>query len=409
MKRLVGLDVIRGIGILLVVFLHSATFNYANIVQVDFEHPPLIITVIGFMLMWAGLFALVSGVAYACTTTTRLSDGRIALRQVGWQWVLAGGWMLVLHYVYFLVLAPKLIDFEHGQHQYALLPGLIVAGRLLPLTTERIFYSTTLSMIAWNLLLIAPLWRPLLALSEKNPRRADLIWGGLGTLVILASLLRIPMYPLTARVIEGRNWLVALILGFVFNKNNPILPYLAFGLFGAWLGLSLAVSEKPRRVLGRFALIGVFWLVAGVVGLFLLPDTMLEREVDLFWYCIILFQLGLFLLLIVGTLALIDFSERWGGALRRLASLLARIGRVSLTIFMLETVLSQTLVRLGDALWPGWNETINVCLAFGALNALLWVGVVALWGRWNCRYGLEWLSVRVFSLLGRPSDKMTGL
>ena len=41
MKRLAALDVIRGIGILAVVFLHSATFHYQGITDLDWDNPPL--------------------------------------------------------------------------------------------------------------------------------------------------------------------------------------------------------------------------------------------------------------------------------------------------------------------------------------------------------------------------------
>jgi hypothetical protein len=73
--RLGSLDLIRGVGIIAVVFLHSATFHYESITEIDFDNPPLVITVIGFLLMWAGLFALVSSVAYTYSSVTRLKNG----------------------------------------------------------------------------------------------------------------------------------------------------------------------------------------------------------------------------------------------------------------------------------------------------------------------------------------------
>ena len=59
-----SLDVVRGIGILGVVFLHFALYNYSGLLQIDFDDPPFVITVIGFLLTWAGLFAIVSGTVY---------------------------------------------------------------------------------------------------------------------------------------------------------------------------------------------------------------------------------------------------------------------------------------------------------------------------------------------------------
>jgi len=423
MKRLIGLDVLRGIGILCMVFLHSATFHYQAITEVDFDNPPWVITLIGFLLMWAGLFAILSGAAYAYSSAMRLEKRQTTPAQIALNYIKAGLFMLVLHYVYFILLAPKLLDVEHGRHQYALLPGLIAHGRIPTLSVDRVFYSTALSMVAWNLMLIGPLVGWLLK-KGSHPRQTGIVLGGSGTLVILLSLVRLPMYPITERAIQEGNWIAALALGFLFNKNNPILPFLGFGLFGAWLGLSLARAEKvlpaenPGRVLGRFAWLGAAWLIAGIAGLILLPDTMLEREIDLFWYFIVLFQLGLFLLLTVLALALLDMAPtRVRGAAERRNRVwpvladswlkpVRRVGTVSLSIFMLETVISQILVKVADRLLPGWSLSITLCLAFGAVNVLLWVGWVWAWAGLGFRYGMEWWSVRAYALLGRSSDKM---
>ena len=227
---------------------------------------------------------------------------------------------------------------------------------------------------------------------------------------MLLSLVRIQIYPLAGQAVEQGNILGAVFWEFLVGKNNPILPYLGFGLFGTWLGLALAHSaagrRAPRRALAPFALFGALWLVAGLIGLFTLPTTMLEREVDLYWYFIALFQLGLFLLLVSAALTVIDLRKRRPPVLVRALKPVRRLGMVSLSIFYLETVLSQILVKLVDALFPGWSLDIGPCLAFGALNALLWVGIVALWARFDFCYSMEWLTVRVYALFRRPSNKV---
>jgi hypothetical protein len=222
--------------------------------------------------------------------------------------------------------------------------------------------------------------------------------------VILASVARIPLYPLAVEAIEQGRIVGSLFWGFVANKNNPILPYLGFGLYGAWFGIALTNRPSRRRTLLWFLGLGALWLVAGIAGLALLPDTMLERDVDLTWYFIIVFQLGLFLLLLSSVLLLTDVARvSW---LDGLLSPLRRMGAVSLSVFMLETVLSQILVRLGDALLPGWRLSIGPCLAFGALNVVLWIGIVAVWSRSGFQFSMEWCTVQVYRLLGQTSRKL---
>jgi hypothetical protein len=407
MKRLAGLDVIRGIGILAVVFLHSATFHFQGITDLDWDDPPLLIQVIGFLLMWAGLFAIVSSTAYAYSAILRIERGEMRSRQLLRSYWVAGGFMLALHYVYFLVLAPKLLDVVEGNHQYALLPGWIANGRFPPIYAERAFYSTTLSMIAWNLLLTGPLLSVLLSKGGlERIKRPGAVLGALGAAIMALSRARIPLYPWAVEAVEQGNTWAAIPLGFLIGKNNPILPYWGFGLFGTWLGLALARSAAGRRALHPFVWIGLLWLVAGLVGLFALPTTMLEREVDLYWYFIMLFQLGLFLLLVGAALFAVDFWDNRPPALMRALKPVRRLGTVSLSIFIGETVISQLLVKLVDALFRGWGLNIGLCLTFGALNALLWLGIVALWARFDFQYSMEWLTVRVYALFRRPSNKV---
>ena len=73
---------------------------------------------------------------------------------------------------------------------------------------------------------------------------------------------------------------------------------------------------------------------------------------------------------------------------------------------MLETVLSQILVRIGDVLSPGWRSEIVSCLAFGALNVLIWAGVVLLWSRSGFRFSMEWCTVQVYRAFGQTSRKL---
>jgi hypothetical protein len=265
-------------------------------------------------------------------------------------------------------------------------------------------------MIAWNLLLTGPLLSALLKGRLKRIERPSALLNALGAAVMVLSLARIPLYPWAVRAVERGNAPLALPLGFLVGKNNPILPYWGFGLFGTSLGLALARSSvegrASRRVLRPFAWIGLLWLVAGGAGLFALPTTMLEREVDLYWYCIVLFQLGLFVLLIAAALSVLDLAENRPPALLRALKPVRRLGTVSLSIFVSETVLSQLVAKLADALFPGWSLELGPCLAFGALNTVLWLGIVALWARFDFRYSMEWLSVRVYALLGRPSNKV---
>ncbi len=84
------------------------------------------------------------------------------------------------------------------------------------------------------------------------------------------------------------------MLIWLVNKNNPTLPFLAFGLLGSWLGLRLEEKRpsRPSAAFGRQPADRT-----GMVLYVFLPDTMLQRAIDLKWYSIMIAQMGLFILL----------------------------------------------------------------------------------------------------------------
>lgn len=408
MKRLSGIDALRGLGILGMVFVHSATFYYGNITRLDYDNPPLVITVIGFLLMWAGLFGIISGLVHAYVSVKRLQAGQLTPRQLVLNYWIAGGYFLFLHYIYTQIFAPKLLDVVSGHHKQALLPGLLATGSFATWHVSRLYEASTLSAIGWSLIFTGPLLYLLLRRNGlERQRRNTLIIGGVATAIIVLSLIRIPFYPLTLQIIEQGNVLTATALGFLFNKNYPILPFCGFGIFGTLLGVWLAQSIRPLRIFWQGIGLGILWLSLGLVGILLLPDTLLERTIDLFWYMLTLMQLGIFLIMVMFALVGIDLVKgQWPLRAQKCLSPLRRTGMLTLSVFMLETLLSQSLALVADRVLPGWNMEINNCLIFGAFNALLWLLIPALWGLVNFRYSMEWITVRVYAWFRRASNKM---
>lgn len=411
--RLRAFDLLRGVGITVMVLMHTATFHYAGITRIDFDDPPLVILLIGFLLTWAGMFAVISAAAYAFVAGRRIEAGAITRSGLLRGFAIAAAYLLAWHFVYFVVLGPKLLDVEGGNHLMALLPGLIATGAWPTLAPERWFYATALSMIGWNVLFVGlALW---LGLGRTRDLRRVAPWLPVaGALVMAASWWRIDLYPRAVAAMEAADPLPALFWGFLVNKNNPLLPYLAFGLLGAWLGLRL-LRGVTARTLWPVAAFGALALAAGVGGLMSLPDTLLEREVDPFWYFLTVAQLGFFLLLAVAALAVWDRGRAAAADARAgrgpqakfwPLTPLRRIGTMSLTVFLLETPVSEVAARALSGAAPGWNEGIAACLAFGAVNAAAWVALANLWARADYRYSVEWATVRLYRMLGRPTAKL---
>ena len=188
-------------------------------------------------------------------------------------------------------------------------------------------------------------------------------------------------------------------MSFLLANPYPLLPYLAYGIIGVMIGLM--IHQQKDHLLRRFMVpLGMFFLVYGLAGMMNFDKTI--SKADFFWYFKTHFELGLFIMMIV----LCRFLPAPGSRLLSSLVVIQWFSRVSLTIYLLETTVSELLRLAGLRIFPGWNETINGCLAFGAINILLWVIVLFFWQKTKFKYSLEYFWVILFERLGKKSTKL---
>lgn len=397
-----GLDVLRGIGVFGVVLMHTAFFHFDGVWDIDFANPPLVITVIGFLLMFAGLFAMVSGFGHTVRFAERQAVGEGLGRTLASR-ALAGLYVLVVAYAYFVFTGPGLVHFETQSWNQSVLVELIGSGRFPGFSAERLLYVDSLVMIGSNAILVGLF----LALAQRLARRRVVpagLAGGAALVVLLVSLARIPLYEVYLAALERGDTVTVYGLNWLVNKNNPLLPYLAFGLFGVWVGLTL--RQRGARGLGRVVTLGALLLGIGLVLYFALPRTMLERAIDVTWYAIMVTQAGLFLLFVA--LAVWLYDLRQGAAARRLGRVsrfFARFGVAGLTVYFLESVVSAGVFRGLRAIWPNLRLDTLAAVGAGVLFALAWGVVLVFWERSGYRFGLERLYCRVMVWAGGSAKR----
>ena len=390
MRRVASLDVVRGIGILGVIYMHSVVFYYGDFMSIDFDNPPLIIAVIAIMVLMGGIFGVVSGAANTYMAHSRTSKGK--RKQACLHLVHAGLFLLVAHYLYNVFLGPHTHNFETGEHSYSLVALSIRNGEFTLPGIDKLFEGSALSMLSWNLIFLGAILYVLFRdKGVQNLRRNRIILGVGGALVVLTSVVRIYLLPLVETSIEEGQYALATGLSFFVAKPYPLLPYLAFALFGAVLMLSWMESRERLR---QMTWLGVGWLALGILGFVFIPQSI--AEVDMFWFAKVMFELGVFILAVVAASLVFDVPQR-----QEKAAWLRRFGRVSFTIYIVQTPLSELLAKGLDGVMPGWNMTIPAMLVFGVFNVLIWLGIIAVWSQYDFRYSLEWLWVRVV----KPSTK----
>ena len=102
-----GLDFLRGLGIFVLVTLHSAFYYFSSLYELDLNNPTPVITIIGLFMMFAGLFAIISGMVHYIQMIKHLKSekGEILSR-----FLIRGIVILVFAYVYFIFTGPGIVD-----------------------------------------------------------------------------------------------------------------------------------------------------------------------------------------------------------------------------------------------------------------------------------------------------------
>ena len=406
MRRYRSLELLRGFGVLLMVFLHAAVYQYAGLFGLDFAHPPLIVTIIGFLLMWSGLFAMLSGATHVIRMSERLERGIATRTVLRWELMSAAGF-LSLGLLYFTLVGPSILDFTESARENSLAVGFIRDGTLEFPGLSRWIYMNTLFMIGFSALVAGPIF--LWLIRDRDPRsiRVRRVVALAALLAFAASWLRIPLFPIFEQAQSDGNYPFVIGTFWLLNKHDPLLPALGFTLCGTLFGLALLGPPRPRRMALPLTL-GVLLLAAGVSASFFAPDTMLQRSIDWTWYALMLAQGGVILIGLAAAHCWLDRSDDGHVSDGRAARILTRFSRASLTVLFGETVLAESASRLISAIAPGWNLSLSAAIVFGMASATAWALMLRIWERADYRYSVEWGWVRILGRLGRPSTKLAG-
>jgi len=405
-KRYYGLDFLRGTGVLVVIIFHSAFYHYHDLYDIDFNDPPAAVTVIGLLLMFAGLFGMISGASHTVQSLIKVEkQGFTPARLLKYR-LASGFFILLIAYLYFLFTGPGIVNFSERSMDRSLLIQIIQGTGITGLSLQRILYVDSLVMIGLNVILLGLFTNCLLRLTlRRHPLDGNIsdrlektfFWAGIMFFII--SYGRIPLYDVYIQAMDQGQWSLAIALNWLVNKNNPVMPFFSFALLGGWIGCLVAKNDF-RYMARRIVPAGLILLAIGIAAYINLPDTMLERSIDPKWYSIMTAQLGLFLLLTVLALRILDFGPK--SALVRenaFSKFVIRFGVAGLTPFFLESVISELLFSgLNHFMKLSFN--IGAALIYGTVLALLWGVVLIVWEKREYRFSLEYYYGKLMKRFG---------
>lgn len=396
-KHYLGIDVLRGLGIFSVITLHTAFYYFDGIFDLDLSDPPLIITLIGFLLMFAGLFAMLSGFVHTLQAYRKIKEKNYTLQDTLRYSVVAGLYILLIAYLYFLITGPGIVLFDSRSFDNSFLVELIKNGRFVFPSVERILYIDSLVMIGSNIILLGLLTFAGFKFIKSDKNRSVYFYVS-GVVILLVSIFRIPLYSVYLDARDDGNYIVVFLLNWFVNKNNPVLPFLAFALFGGWLSTLIMIGNvKKTRILTIIS--GVLFVVVGLFIYITAEETMLERQIDYTWYGIMVFQIGLFKLLIIGFLKLYDFRKE-DKEMNVISKFLYRFGIAGLTVFFIEQLFSSSIKEIMLLINKDLFLTIPISIIIGLILSVIWGLLLIVWSNYNYKYGVEYFYVKTMKKFG---------
>jgi len=400
-ERIHSLDLLRGVALIFIILFHTSVYNFANINKIDFSNPPILIVLISFLILWGGLIILYSGFANTLMLAGR-EGGPNEFRPLGLL-IIAGIIYIAVHFLLILIFGRWSVDFVNNQPNLTAVAATIRSGSVSFPSPDKMYDGTSLSTIAINLIILSLINFALLRKGgiDKEVRNYSILLIG-GSLVMILSFFRIDLYPLFQEAIAGGKTGWALAGSFFLANPYPLIPYLAYGLFGSAAALMFH-NDRRKLIAGILIPVGILFLVYGVAGALRFEKTI--STPDFFWYYKTQLELGIFLLVLSCVLLFSGKPYRFSLKI----PLVIWFSRLSLTIYLLETLVSELLGKAGHLLFPDWNQTINGCLLFGAVNVTLWAIILYFWRKIDFRYSLEYFWVKAFRKFGKESGKLKEL
>lgn len=397
--RVNSLDLYRGIALASVIFFHTAIFNYGGLHTVNFDNPSPLIIAIGLMGLWGGIFITLSLITSTVSILRRLSMPKSRTKTPLYI-LLASSLYMVLHYVLTFFLGRWELNPASPTNKLTLPAELLRNQQLPQLNFNAFFDGSILSTISLNLLLVGMIVYLLFRNpSQNNEKRAYAVLGLLGITLAALSFSRHMFYPLISDAIQSQQYITASLLGWFVGFPYPIVSYALYGVMGAIVGV-MVYYERLYLIRRVIFPIGLLTLIIGIAGCLSQPITF--NKPDMFWQWKTIADLGMFLLLAVLALGIVQ--PRQHGL--RGWSIFLWFSRISLTIYLLETTMSEILRHAWFVLIPGWDRSITGTLLFSAFNILWWFAVVYIWSRYEFRYSLEYFWAKLFKKVGLNSSKL---
>ena len=411
-KRIAALDIMRGLGIMVIVVIHRIHYDWLGMADRAQLHRylagPLAPLIVGTIVLFtmAGIFYLISGLVNAYSLYIRAESAQKTTSRVMQGGIVTGLWFLLWNYLQRLFFMNGFVQGPGGaepEFPAGLLTGWLRQEGPVVFRWSQLTEPGTLSVIGIILMAVSVVLGILFrrdGLRRERRIYATLGWLG-GIALALSPFAKYLLMPSYITAYKTGQYALAWLLGPLCQEFG-IFPYLGYGLLGAVTGIALARQEPLPQIRRRNRKFALILLAAGVIGI-VAADRHTALGERIIGACISYLELAVFLFLTGWAIKFWDEGEEARVARRQQRFTAARrFGMVAFTVYLCEPLLA-ALIKLGlnAAFGTAWTGNLLLVLAFGFLCLAVWWGLLALWGRWRYAGSLEWLSAAVLRKLAR--------
>lgn len=399
MKRIYTADIIKGVMIILVIIIHRIFYDWSGY-QGPVGEEDGILLIFGFFGAMGSIFAYITGLVTSFAVYNRLKQKRNSPRQIILASLVTMVLLLIINYVIIYLFAGGInID---NETYFGLVTNAIKTGEWTAPGLEIItLYAGVLMVIGVSgfiTTLITVLLNKGNGVRKINRNKKLLFVLGL-VILIISPILSPILKTMGFEAFENGSYQLAAVISNLSYLDFPILPISGFALIAGTMGICLASGTEHKRIIRNWRrkarVVIVVGLVLGI--LFLIQGTLVF---DFARYV----HLGIYILI---TIALLKRFEFKSDNLTNRFPALNRFGKVTLTIFILETPIAAVLHLIPNTFSSNWDTQLPLVLIFAFLNVWIWHVAIESWEKVGYKWSFEWMIAKTIKLLsGKSSDKI---
>ncbi|MBN2156753.1 MAG: acyltransferase family protein [Candidatus Lokiarchaeota archaeon] len=394
--RLIGLDIYRGFLVWMMIFFHNLDSYSGNLEAI--ESSAGIASVIGkFIGRWGVFFFIIVGFSntlslYHKFQNPKANSGKILLKSMTKASIL-----IAFDKICTILFSGEsqgggIYNFNEGPISIGIVMGFIKTSSYIPPRTYDVFFDQSAVVTIAYIMIIISLIEVILFKSCKNHKSYPnlIILASIGFIILIISPFAVQyLRPLWVIALVNENYGIAFILGILVGDVHPLLPNIGFAFIGAVFALAYAMRIPRKLVLIFGSIFSFISLLIGIIGYIMLGEPSYEQTLQT--------SPGRTMWLLVGVMIIpilfiyyFEFEPSREKSPNRLALNLQRFGKVSLTLYLLESfVVELSLLTIG-LIYP-IADTLWILAIFGALIIILLSYLLILWERGNFIGSVEWM------------------